>query len=48
MPDDTAPRPEACVFSPDGGKIAFLRRKASGGHEANQILVVLLKAGTEH
>lgn len=46
--DETAPRPEACVFSPDGGKIAFLRRKASGGHEANQICVVLLKAGAEH
>jgi hypothetical protein len=24
--DETAPRPEACVFSPDGNKIAFVRR----------------------
>ena len=30
------PRPEACVFSPDGRRIAFVRRVAG----ANQICVV--------
>lgn len=34
------PRPEACVFSPDGGKIAFVRRLASGEREYNQICAV--------
>lgn len=43
--DETAPRPEACVFSPDGGKIAFVRRRTTGGRAANQICVVFLKAG---
>lgn len=33
---EAAPRPEACVFSPDGRRVAFVRRKA--GH--NQICVV--------
>ncbi|MGL6095766.1 MAG: DUF3748 domain-containing protein [Fimbriiglobus sp.] len=33
--DATAPRPEACVFSPDGGRVAFVRR--IGG--SNQICV---------
>lgn len=46
--DETAPRPEACVFSPDGGKIAFVRRITTGGRETNQICVVFLKAGAEH
>ena len=37
--DDTrAPRPEACAFSPDGKKIAYVRRIA----DSNQIFVVLL------
>ncbi|MGC8991010.1 MAG: TolB family protein, partial [Verrucomicrobiia bacterium] len=29
--EETAPRPEACVFSPDGKKIAYVRR-VPGGH----------------
>ena len=38
----TAPRPEACVFSPDGRKITFVRRKAEGGRPSNQICVAVL------
>lgn len=35
-----APRPEACVFSPDGKRIAYVRRVSNGGGGAfNQILV---------
>ena len=34
------PRPEACVFSPDGAKIAFVRRVPSPTAPANQIFVV--------
>ncbi|MCX8108305.1 MAG: hypothetical protein N3G20_05810, partial [Verrucomicrobiae bacterium] len=30
VPDNTAPRPEACVFSPDGKKIAYVRRVPDG------------------
>jgi hypothetical protein len=41
--DATAPRPEACVFSPDGTKIAFVRRVSSPETPANQIFVVNLK-----
>jgi len=33
-------RPEACVFSPDGRSIAFVRRMREGTVEANQIWVV--------
>jgi len=40
--DATAPRPEACVFSPDGGKIAFVRRISSGGQTFNQIYLLTL------
>ena len=40
--DATAPRPEACVFSPDGGKIAFVRRISSGGQTFNQIYLLSL------
>jgi hypothetical protein len=40
--DATAPRPEACVFSPDGKEIAFVRRLATGGRTSNQICVVSL------
>lgn len=39
-PMSEAPRPEACVFSPDGTKIAFVRRKKTGAVEQNQICVV--------
>ncbi|MBI5686820.1 MAG: DUF3748 domain-containing protein [Verrucomicrobia bacterium] len=41
--DAGAPRPEACVFSPDGTKIAFVRRLPSPDAPANQICVVNLK-----
>ncbi len=41
--DASAPRPEACVFSPDGTKIAFVRRVPSPDAPANQIYVVNLK-----
>jgi Protein of unknown function (DUF3748)/WD40-like Beta Propeller Repeat len=34
-----APRPEACVFSPDGKSISFVRRLQSNGSEFNQICV---------
>lgn len=35
-----APRPEACVFSPDGRKIAYVRPVARNGARHNQIAVV--------
>jgi hypothetical protein len=38
--DATAPRPEACVFSPDGRRIAYVLRVPGGGAEYNQICVV--------
>lgn len=41
--DASAPRPEACVFSPDGRKIAFLRRVGPTTEAANQICVVFLE-----
>lgn len=40
--DATAPRPEACVVSPDGKRIAFVRRLPTGAGFANQICVVSL------
>ncbi len=40
--DARAPRPEACVFSPDGRSIAFVRRVPSPDAPANQICVVSL------
>lgn len=40
--DASAPRPEACVFSPDGRKIAFVRRLPSPKILCNQIFVVSL------
>jgi hypothetical protein len=36
----SAPRPEACVFSPDGKSVAFVRRLPSPREPANQICVV--------
>jgi Tol biopolymer transport system component len=37
---DGAPRPEACVYSPDGTRIAFVRRVAApDGTLHNQIFV---------
>lgn len=38
--DETAPRPEACVFSQDGRSIAFVRRIQSNGISYNQIFAV--------
>jgi hypothetical protein len=38
--DATAPRPEACVFSPDGKRIAYVRPVETGGVTHNQIFVV--------
>ena len=35
-----APRPEACVFSPDGQNIAFVRPVLAHGEVWNQIFVV--------
>jgi WD40 repeat protein len=37
--DDSAPRPEACVFSPDGHKIAYVRSVKNGEKTHNQIFV---------
>lgn len=39
-PTHEAPRPEACVFSPDGRQIAFVRRIRTNGRETNQIFCV--------
>lgn len=41
--DVTAPRPEACVFSPDGTKVAFVRRLPSPDAPANQVFIVNVK-----
>lgn len=38
--DGPAPRPEACVFSPDGRAVAFVRRVAGAAGERNQICLV--------
>jgi hypothetical protein len=35
-----SPRPEACVFSPDCRRIAFVRRMSDRGGEFNQVFVV--------
>ncbi len=40
--DPDAPRPEACVFSPDGRQIAYVRPVRSGRTWFNQICVVTL------
>lgn len=39
---DQAPRPEACVFSPDGRSIAYVRRVPSHAQPANHIFVVTM------
>jgi WD40 repeat protein len=39
-PEGGSVRPEACVFSPDGKRIAYVRRTQDGAVEANQIWVV--------
>jgi Tol biopolymer transport system component len=38
--ESTAPLPEACVFSPDGKRIAYVRAVGSSGRTFNQIFVV--------
>lgn len=40
MPDALAPRPEACVFSPDGRQIAYVRPTESAAGTFNQVYVV--------
>ena len=40
--DTSAPRPEACVFSPDGRKVAFVRSLTENGVSVNQICVAEL------
>jgi len=40
--DAEAPRPEACVFSPDGRKIAYVRRQPLGASTYNQLFVVFV------
>jgi len=37
--DAVAPRPEACVFSPDGKKIAYVRTVPESGARFNQVFV---------
>jgi Tol biopolymer transport system component len=41
--DSTAPRAEACVFSPNGKKLAYLRPVAESGQLSNQIFALLLE-----
>jgi Tol biopolymer transport system component len=41
-----APRPEACVFSPDGRRIAYVRPVKDGTGWHNQIFVVMLDKAT--
>jgi Tol biopolymer transport system component len=38
--DNSAPRPEACVFSPDGRRIAYVRPVEKDRRTFNQIFVV--------
>ena len=38
-PGTTAPRPEACVYSPDGRHVAFLRTLPSPAGDVNHIFV---------
>ncbi len=41
----TAPRPEACVFSPDGKAIAYVRTVETAGARCNQIFTVQVGEG---
>lgn len=45
--DATAPRPEACVVSPDGGSVAYVRRLPSPNAPANQLFVVSLPPASQ-
>jgi hypothetical protein len=38
-PGEAAPRPEACVLSPDGRRVAYVRRVPTGGIVYNQVFV---------
>ncbi len=40
---ERAPRPEACVFSPDGRKIAFVRPLREGDAALNQVCVLFVE-----
>ncbi len=44
--EDHAPRPEACVFSPDGKRIAYVRPVTKKGQTWNQIFMLTLE-GTD-
>jgi hypothetical protein len=44
--DETTPRPEACVFSPDGRSIAYVRRVQDEGQTFNQIFTVMVESGS--
>jgi Tol biopolymer transport system component len=46
--DAIAPRPQACVFAPDGKRIAFVRPVASGGRLCNQVFVVTIPENLAH
>jgi Tol biopolymer transport system component len=41
--DDEAPRPEACVFSPDGKQIAYIRPIDSSPGRYNQVFMVTME-----
>jgi Tol biopolymer transport system component len=41
--DAESPRPEACVFSPDGQKVAYVRRVPSDSGAFNQIFVTAIE-----
>ena len=41
--EEEAPRPEACVFSPDGKRIAYVRPVTNRGETWNQIFVLTLE-----
>lgn len=43
-PNGLAPRPEACVFSPDGEKIAYVRQVNHAGKQWNQIFITSISA----
>jgi hypothetical protein len=44
QPGDDSPRPEACVYSPDGRQIAYVRRVPSPAGRFNQIFVIDVEA----
>lgn len=39
-PDESSPRPEACVFSPDGRHIAYVRTVGPDAERFNQVFIV--------